>query len=88
MPVEELEQELSLQSTHRDSRGCCSTDREQPLYTQSSVLSSDFSALAFLTSKGCRLCFAAVLACIMSTGLRIWLHSLSKKVSPAMPNND
>lgn len=88
LPVEKIKQELSFQSRYRDSMGCCSTDRGQPLYTQSSVLSSEFSALALWTSKRCRLCFAAVLACIMSTGLRLWQHSFSKKVSPIMPNND
>lgn len=88
MLVEEIEQELSLQGTYRDSMGCCSTDREQLPYTQSSVLPSEFSALALWTSKRCRICFAAVLASIMSTGLTTWLLSFIKKVSPAMPTND
>lgn len=45
-PVEQIEQQLSLPSTYRDSMGCCSTEGEQPPYIQSSVLSSEFSALA------------------------------------------
>lgn len=29
-----------------------------------------------------------MLASITSAGLRIWLHSFSKRLSPAMPNSD
>lgn len=51
------------------------------------MLSSEFLSLAFLDLKGCRFCFAGVLACVMRTGLKISLHLFIKKVSSAMPNN-